>query len=83
MPSDSPVRLRVLPSVYTQGNRGYVTLQDHRIANGGAKTKIWSSNGKCNDYMFSAPHLGGPANSPALAIPSQLNSIDFFSERFG
>lgn len=82
MPSNSPKRLRVFPSVYTQ-ETGYVTLQDHRIANGGAKTKIWSSNGKCNDYMFSAPHLEGLANSQASAIPSQLNSIDFFPKRFG
>lgn len=62
--------------------RGYVTLQDHKIANGGAKTKIWSSHRNC-DYIFSAPHLKGSANSPVLSIPSLLNYIGFFSKRLG
>lgn len=37
----------------TELQRGYVILQDHMLANGGAKAKIWSSDFKCG-HIFSA-----------------------------
>lgn len=67
----------MLPSVSpkeTELQRGSMILQGPKTANGGAETKIWSANHK-RTHVFSAPHLGGPANAGAYTIPSQLHRV--------